>query len=365
MTDSEFRRLFRRLVLAASPLLLLHPPGQARAVPCDTGNRTVTFTIAAVADGGVSDLGSGADGGVSDLGSGEDGGSSVDGGVLYDGGGTLMECSQYCKQASQDPDFDVNDIVSCTIDSAGKGQCLYVVAIPACGGGSAGCSSGPGCGAIYGRPVSGLSAPQLPAELDAIGCYLANAAYLEEASVAAFQILEAELRAHGAPAELLAKARRAASQEAVHAQLMGGLAQRHGSPVPVPPPIPERAPRELAAMALENAIEGCIHETWSALIATWQAEHAPERALRELFARIAQDETEHAALAWEVAAWAEPLLSASEQQLLRQDQQQALARLKSPALPAFPAELQPLFGLPDAAAQQALAAGLIAALTPG
>lgn len=359
MTDSEFRRLFRRLVLAASPLLLLHPPGRARAVPCDTGNRTITFTVAGSADGGLSDLG-----GLTDLGSGTDGGSSPDMALVTEGGGTFEDCKQDCKQASQDPNFDINDIESCTIDSAGRGTCNYVVAVPACGG-SAGCSSGPGCGAIYGRPVSGLAAPQLPVELDAVGCYLANAAYLEEASVAAFEILEAELRAHGAPAELLAKARRAAAQEAVHAQMMGGLAQRHGSPVPVPPPIPARAPRGLAAMAMENAIEGCIHETWSALIATWQAEHAPELALRQLFARIAHEETEHAALAWEVAAWAEPLLSGAERQQLRHEQQQALTRLKSPALSAFPAELQPLFGLPDAVAQQALAAGLIAALTPG
>jgi rubrerythrin len=275
-----------------------------------------------------------------------------------------MDCNQLCKQASQDPDFDINNILSCSIDGAGNGSCHYVDAVAPCavsgaGAGAGGCSSGPGCGFVYGRPVDGLAAPLLPAELDAVGRYLANAAYLEAASIDAFVILEAELHAHGAPPALIAKARRAAAQEAVHAQLMGGLAHRHGSPVPLPPQLTERAPRALVAMALENAIEGCIHETWSALIATWQAEHASEPSLRAIFARIAQEETEHAALAWEVAAWAEPLLSAPELRKLRQEQEQALARLQNPELAVFATEIQSLFGLPDAVAQQALVAGLV------
>ena len=48
--------------------------------------------------------------------------------------------------------------------------------------------------------------------------------------------------------------------------------------------------------------------SYGALVVTWQASHASDRAIRDAMRRIARDETRHAALAWTIAAWAEPRL---------------------------------------------------------
>src|SRR5258708_38720960 len=64
------------------------------------------------------------------------------------------------------------------------------------------------------------------------GRWLADAAWMEAASVRAFQRLARELAAHGAPLELVREARRAARDEARHARVMTTLARRHGERVP-------------------------------------------------------------------------------------------------------------------------------------
>ncbi|MEZ4406177.1 MAG: hypothetical protein R3A52_06860 [Polyangiales bacterium] len=57
-------------------------------------------------------------------------------------------------------------------------------------------------------------------------------------------------------------------------------------------------------MALENAVEGCVRETWGALVAEHQSAQARYRDVRDAMRSIARDEARHAALAWRVHAWA-------------------------------------------------------------
>jgi hypothetical protein len=63
-------------------------------------------------------------------------------------------------------------------------------------------------------------------------------------------------------------------------------------------------------LAAENAVEGCVREAFGALVAHWQAERAGDPVVRAAKKRIARDETRHAALAFEVDAWAQGRLDA-------------------------------------------------------
>jgi hypothetical protein len=57
-------------------------------------------------------------------------------------------------------------------------------------------------------------------------------------------------------------------------------------------------------MAIENAVEGCVRETFGALVAHWQARHARDPDVARVMRVVARDETRHAALAWAIAEWA-------------------------------------------------------------
>src|SRR6185295_19226548 len=131
----------------------------------------------------------------------------------------------------------------------------------------------------------------------------ARAAWLEAASIHAFRRLVRELRAHGAPDELVLAARSAAKDEARHARLMARLATRFGAKVPRVE-WTDRGIRDVEAIARENAVEACVGETYGALAAAWQGEHAPHAEVRDVMRAIAPDELRHAALGWAVDAWA-------------------------------------------------------------
>jgi hypothetical protein len=154
------------------------------------------------------------------------------------------------------------------------------------------------CGA--GRRPAGLMAVRDEAwPRDDAACWLASAAHLEEASVHAFSRLRHELAAHRAPRRLLRAASRAARDERRHARTMRALVRRRGARAPAVE-VAMHLPRSLLALAIENAIEGCVRETWSALLAHHQARHARDPLVRAAMARIAVDETRHAALAWSI-----------------------------------------------------------------
>jgi hypothetical protein len=87
------------------------------------------------------------------------------------------------------------------------------------------------------------------------------------------------------------------------------------------------APRPLYEVALENAVEGCIRETYSALECMWQAEAATDPVVRATMKRIARDEMRHLALAWSVNAWMRQRLSLPERARLLDAQRGAVANL--------------------------------------
>jgi hypothetical protein len=131
--------------------------------------------------------------------------------------------------------------------------------------------------------------------------WFAEQAYLERASITAFEQLATWLADREAPAELVERCRAAAADEVVHAQLMSVHAERDGHEVPLP--IAEPGSHDLLAIALHNAVEGCVRESFGALLGAHQARTCENAELRELFARIADDELRHGQLAWDLHAY--------------------------------------------------------------
>jgi hypothetical protein len=182
----------------------------------------------------------------------------------------------------------------------------------------------PNC--VVGRRPGGLELCSLP-EHDQLAAHFARSAELEAASVHAFETLVWELQAHGAPAALLARAVAAGRDEIRHAGAVARLARCYGGRARWPRVARAAAPRSLEAVALENAVEGCVRETYGALIAAHQACSASSRRVRALYARIARDETRHAALSLDVAAWALPQLSAAARTRVATASRRTLAAL--------------------------------------
>ncbi|MDQ3335228.1 MAG: hypothetical protein M4D80_08700 [Myxococcota bacterium] len=202
---------------------------------------------------------------------------------------------------------------------------------------------GPNC-ATEGRRPAGLVLPTEVAAKSAAGAWLAQAAWMEAASVHAFVHLAAELAGHGAPRALVKLALAAAKDEVRHAQMVEHLAKRYGA---VPPPVDVTLPaaRSLEALAIENAAEGCVRETWGAVIALWQAKVSPDPEVRATFAAIAKDEIRHCALAWEIDAWVQPLLDdAGRARVLAAREAAARALFEGNEVAALVA-----FGLPNSA----------------
>jgi rubrerythrin len=161
---------------------------------------------------------------------------------------------------------------------------------------------------------------------DALGRSLAAMAYLEAASVLAFEELAAWLQARSAPAELVDRCRAAADDERHHARWLTKLAEERGATVPVPTarPVSEASVLEVA---LHNAVEGCVHESFAALMAAVRSVRADDLRLRRVFARIAADETRHGQLAWDLDAWLRERLEPALAREVEQRQREALARL--------------------------------------
>ncbi|NOU34391.1 MAG: hypothetical protein HOO96_41390 [Polyangiaceae bacterium] len=155
-------------------------------------------------------------------------------------------------------------------------------------------------GHVCGRRPEGFV--ETPRHAVGLGATFASMAELEAASVHAFARLAEELAALGAPVRLVARARAAQRDEVRHARTMGALARAEGAEA-VHPERPVWSPRTALEMARENAIEGCVFETYGAAVASLQAARSPRADVRAAMARIAVDERAHAALAWDVDAW--------------------------------------------------------------
>jgi len=186
-----------------------------------------------------------------------------------------------------------------------------------------------GFGVIAGRRPEGL-AEVAPATGTIMGAWLAEASRMEAASVDAFVMLREELVRYGAPSALVERARLVEADEARHARMTAKLARCYGADEGAwscHPEVEHPTERSLEAIALENAVEGCVSETYAALLAMWQAERAREKPVRDAMRAIAEDETPHAALAWSVAEWIAPKLDEAARAHVDAALEEAVARL--------------------------------------
>jgi hypothetical protein len=213
---------------------------------------------------------------------------------------------------------------------------------------------------VAGRRPAGFEAS---ADRVSAASWLALTAALESASIDAFQILAGELVALGAPASLVAAARAAEADEVRHAEAMGALARAAGAAVHAPA-IARSAPRDLLTLAVENAIEGCVRETYGALVAGHQAAHAEQRAVREAMRIIHEDETRHAELAWDVHAWAMGRLDGEGRARVLEAMEAAFEDLAREATVFASPELVRELGLPGVRASRSFVAALREHLVP-
>jgi hypothetical protein len=218
--------------------------------------------------------------------------------VPSDAGYPADYCTYKCGPTS------MGSSLSCKPAPNGKLWCLY------CGG--------------FGRRPEGFT-ERTRVNADA-GQTFAEIARLEAASVVAFRTLARELAFHRAPKRLVRAAERAARDEIRHARAMTALARRYGADVVIDD-IASPLMRDLETIARENALEGCVHETWGALLAHHQARTDADPVVRAVMARIARDETQHAALGWQIAAWANGRLDGSARERIVRARRDASERL--------------------------------------
>jgi hypothetical protein len=182
------------------------------------------------------------------------------------------------------------------------------------------------------------------------GAVLAEMAALEAASIAAFDRLARELAHHGAPQDLIDRARAAQRDEIRHARTTRRLARSYGPGVRTVRR--RRLPvRDRLAVALENMIEGCVRETFGAAVATFQAERAEDPAVRAAFWAIAEDERAHASLAHDVHAWFAETAAPEELAVLEEARAQTIDLVDHAE---YPQETRRALGMPSGQESRAL-----------
>ncbi len=149
---------------------------------------------------------------------------------------------------------------------------------------------------------------------------------LEAVSVVAFEQLARELQGWGAPAGLVRRALRAAADERRHAALAERLLRARGLRAAAPA-VTAPVARSMLRVALENATEGCVRETWGALVAVWQRAHETSPQLRRFYEAIADDEQQHAVFSWHLDEWLRAQLAPSEESQVLQARAHAITTL--------------------------------------
>ncbi len=110
-------------------------------------------------------------------------------------------------------------------------------------------------------------------------------------------------------------------------------------------------------------VEGCVGETFGALLATWQAERAGDARVRRTMRAFARDETRHAALAWEILIWGAERLDAGERDRLARTLTRALGALERQVRIAVPEAVQRVAGHPSPDAARRLVRALASLVT--
>lgn len=202
------------------------------------------------------------------------------------------------------------------------------------------------------RRPRGLVAEKPRGARSALGDHLAREARMLSASAEAFRSLSDALFAAGAPCALTGRAACAANDRTRHAELVTRLASRYGGR-PGPLRVAKPRPHSLVEIALDNAAEGCVRDTYATLLASWQAGHARRRSIAEAMEVIARDGMRHAALAWALSDWLLPKLSRRDQARVRKAVAEAVQRLERTVREPDPTLVQSA-GLPTRAEQRAL-----------
>ncbi len=196
-----------------------------------------------------------------------------------------------------------------------------------------------------------------------VGTFLAEVAHLEAAAVTAFAQLASELAVHRAPPALVRRAQSARRDEVRHARATAWLARRYGGQVLPAPRVAGRQPRSLSEVLDDNAVEGCVRETYGALVAHAQARQARDPHIRRILAKIARDETRHAALSWDLAHWAQGRMTSTSRRLAAQRQRTAFAAMEAELTAAHAPEVHAVTGLPTPDQARAMFHRLRGALT--
>jgi hypothetical protein len=137
------------------------------------------------------------------------------------------------------------------------------------------------------------------------------------------------------------------------------LAKRFGA-TPPRPKVARRQSRSLEAIVRENVVEGCVRETFGALLATWQATRAADAETRRELARIAEDETDHAALSWAIAEWGLARLDDAAKKRIERARRSAIVELERENAKELDANVACIAGIPSAAQRVAFARHLAA-----
>ncbi|MFO0676983.1 MAG: ferritin-like domain-containing protein [Polyangiaceae bacterium] len=209
----------------------------------------------------------------------------------------------------------------------------------------------PGC--IEGRRPDGLAKKDAVVQPSPTAAWLADAAHLEAAAVVAFERFAMELRAFGASARLVDDAHRSRADEIRHARTMARLAKKYGAVVPRVQVSEPRA-RTFEEFAVENVIEGCVRETFAALVAAHQRDTATDPEIAEAMIAIADEETFHAGLAWDVHRFVLGLADASLRATLDATRRSAFRTLRAELSAEPDPSLRACAGLPDARSAIAL-----------
>ena len=83
----------------------------------------------------------------------------------------------------------------------------------------------------------------------------------------------------------------------------------------------------LVDVLVENAVEGCVRETFGALMAHVQALRATDPVVQRTMARIATDESRHSALAWAIHEWGAARVSPHDRRRIDHARQRAVREL--------------------------------------
>jgi hypothetical protein len=114
----------------------------------------------------------------------------------------------------------------------------------------------------------------------------------------------------------------------------------------------------LEAIAVENAVEGCVRETLGAVAGAHQAHRAKHAAIRRAYRGIAKDEARHAELAWAIARWIEPRLRPAARRRIVQARDHAVHTLLAELESNVAAEVQQVAGVPGSSQSLAMATRL-------